>query len=195
MVSAALSFLVGGLLLGLSSYVPTLGQEVLDASAITGGFALAALTLGWPVAASQAGRLYLTIGFRVTGLLGFVLAVAGAAVLVVLGTSGSLVPVAGGCALIGLGMGWIAAPALSLAQSSVDWGERGVASATNMFARLSGPRWRSQCSGPWSTPWSMTIRHPRCWPPGASRLVGILVIAAAMGVLELFVPKRVTPRD
>ena len=49
-VSGALSFLVGGLLLGLSSYVPTLGQEVIGASAITSGFALAALTLAgrWP---------------------------------------------------------------------------------------------------------------------------------------------------
>jgi multidrug resistance protein len=49
-VTSAVSFLVGGLLLGLSSYVPTLGQEVIGASAIVSGFALAALTLGWPVA-------------------------------------------------------------------------------------------------------------------------------------------------
>src|SRR3954447_14610705 len=50
-VPVAVSFLVGALLLGLSSYVPTLGQEVVGASAIVSGFALAALTLGWPVAA------------------------------------------------------------------------------------------------------------------------------------------------
>ena len=67
---SALGMLVGGLLLGLSSYVPTLGQDVVGASAVVSGFALAALTLGWPVAASVAGRLYLSIGFRATGLLG-----------------------------------------------------------------------------------------------------------------------------
>ena len=82
-VPCSLGFLVGGLLLGLSSYVPTLGQEVVGASAVVSGFALAALTLGWPVAASVAGRLYLSIGFRATGLLGVSLAIAGAVVLVV----------------------------------------------------------------------------------------------------------------
>ena len=34
------------------------------------GFALAAMTVGWPIAASQSGRLYLTLGFRATGALG-----------------------------------------------------------------------------------------------------------------------------
>ena len=86
-VTSALSMLVGGLLLGLSSYVPTLGQDVVGASAIVSGFALAALTLGWPVAASLSGRLYLSIGFRATGLLGAGLAVAGSLVLV-LGDTG-----------------------------------------------------------------------------------------------------------
>src|SRR4029079_14855589 len=79
-VTSALSFLVGGLILGLSSYVPTLGQEVLGASAIVSGFALAALTLGWPVAAAVSGRLYLSIRFRATGLLGVTLALAGSLV-------------------------------------------------------------------------------------------------------------------
>ena len=69
---ARCSLLVGGLILGLSSYVPTLGQDVIGASAIVSGFALAALTLGWPVAAALSGRLYLSIGFRATGLLGVV---------------------------------------------------------------------------------------------------------------------------
>ena len=54
---------------------------MIGASAIVSGFALAALTLGWPVAAALSGRLYLSIGFRATGLLGVGLAVAGSLVL------------------------------------------------------------------------------------------------------------------
>ena len=52
--------------------------------------------------------------------------------------AGSLWHVALGCLLIGFGMGWVAAPALVVAQSSVAWGERGVATATNMFSRSVG---------------------------------------------------------
>ncbi len=195
-VSAALSFLVGGLLLGLSSYVPTLGQEVIGASAITSGFALAALTLGWPVAASQAGRLYLTIGFRATGLLGVFLAVAGAVVLVAFDTAGSLWHVAGGCVLIGLGMGWVAAPALIVAQSSVAWGERGVATATNMFARSVGSAVGVAVFGAMVNAVVGDRPTPALLATGVHHVfVGILVIAVGMGVLELFMPRRVEPRD
>jgi multidrug resistance protein len=195
-VSGALSFLVGGLLLGLSSYVPTLGQEVIGASAITSGFALAALTLGWPVAAAQAGRLYLTVGFRATGLLGVALAVAGAVVLVVLDTTESLWPVAGGCVLIGLGMGWVAAPALIVAQSSVAWGERGVATATNMFARSVGSAVGVAVFGAMVNAVAGDSPTPASLATGVHHVfVGILAIALAMGLLELFMPVRVTQRD
>ncbi|MEP7090966.1 MAG: MDR family MFS transporter [Nocardioidaceae bacterium] len=194
--TSALSMLVGGLLLGLSSYVPTLGQEVIGSSAIVSGFALAALTLGWPVAAATSGRLYLSIGFRATGLLGVGLAVAGSLVLVVLDTGGSLWHVAVGCVLIGFGMGWIAAPALVVAQSSVAWGQRGVATATNMFARSFGSAVGVAVFGAMVN--AVVGRHPTAalLSTGIHRVfVGILLIALAMGVLEIFMPRRIAPRD
>ena len=61
---------VGAILIGLTSYVPLYVQGVLGTSALVAGFALAALTIGWPIAASTAGRLYLRIGFRNTALIG-----------------------------------------------------------------------------------------------------------------------------
>jgi MFS family permease len=196
LVTSSLSFLVGGLLLGLSSYVPTLGQEVVGASAIVSGFALAALTLGWPVAAGMSGRLYLTVGFRATGLLGVALALAGSTVLVLLGTGGSLWPVAGGCVLIGLGMGWIAAPALVVAQSSVAWGERGVATATNMFARSVGSAVGVAVFGAMVN--AVVGDHPTAplLATGIHRVfIGILLIAVAMGLLELLMPRRIQPHE
>jgi multidrug resistance protein len=47
------SMAVGVLTLGLSSYVPMFVQEVLGTGALIAGFALAGLTIGWPIAASR----------------------------------------------------------------------------------------------------------------------------------------------
>jgi EmrB/QacA subfamily drug resistance transporter len=195
-VTSAISLLVGGLILGLSSYVPTLGQEVLGASAIVSGFALAALTFGWPIAAALSGRLYLTIGFRATGLLGVASALAGSLVLVVMDTAGGLWHIAVGCALIGFGMGWIAAPALVVAQSSVAWQDRGVATGTNMFARSVGSAVGVSVFG--AVVNAVTGDHPTAatLSTGVHRVfVGILVLVVAMGVLELLMPVRVRQPD
>ena len=64
------SLAVGVMLIGLVSYIPLYAQGVLGTSALVGGFAVAALTLGWPISASLAGRIYLRIGFRATALIG-----------------------------------------------------------------------------------------------------------------------------
>jgi multidrug resistance protein len=191
-VTSAISFLVGGLIVGLSSYVPTLGQEVLGASAIVSGFALAAMTLGWPISASQAGRLYLSVGFRATGMLGSAVAVAGAAVLVFLGGTSSLWTVAAGCLLIGLGMGWVAAPALVVAQSSVDWSERGVVTGTNLFARSVGSAVGVAVFG--AVVNSTVGTHPTAplIADGVQRVfVGVLAVTVVLALLEVLMPVRV----
>jgi len=134
LVSAA----VGAVLLGLTSYVPTYVQEALGTGPLVAGFALAALTIGWPVSASQAGRLYLRIGIRATAFVGAVVVVAGAALLLLLDSSSSVVQVGLTCFVIGLGMGLTAAPTLIAAQSAVGWQQRGVVTGTNMFFRSMG---------------------------------------------------------
>ena len=191
--TSALSFLVGALLLGLSSYVPTLGQEVLGASAIVSGFTLAALTLGWPVAAAVAGRMYLSIGFRATGLLGVATATAGTLVLALPDDAGSLWHIAAGCVLIGLGMGWVAAPAIVVAQMSVPWNRRGVATANNMFSRSVGSAVGVAVFGAMVN--ATTGEHPTAatLATGIHRVfVGLVVLALAMAVLEAFMPRRVS---
>ena len=101
---------------------------------------------------------------------------------------------AAGCVLIGFGMGWVAAPALVVAQSSVAWGERGVATATNMFSRSVGSAVGVAVFGAMVN--AVVGDHPTgpLLAVGVHRVfVGILVLAVAMGVLELFMPKRVSP--
>lgn len=129
---------VGGILLGLTSYVPTYVQDVLGAGPLVAGLAVGALTIGWPVSASQAGRIYTRVGFRNCALIGGATAVGGCLLLTLLNGSSPVLQVAATCFLIGLGMGLVAVPTLIAAQSSVGWSERGVVTATNMFCRSTG---------------------------------------------------------
>ncbi|GAB3826913.1 MFS transporter [Dactylosporangium cerinum] len=80
-----IALVVGALLIGLTSFVPSFAQGVLGASAVVAGFAVAAMSLGWPIAATLSGRVYLRIGFRDTGLVGSAAVVAGTVMCAVLG--------------------------------------------------------------------------------------------------------------
>ncbi len=132
------SLLVGVLTLGLSSYVPLYAQSVLGHGAVAAGLALAAMTIGWPIAAATAGRFYLTLGFRATMLMGGAIALVGALWLLTVGADSSLLHLAGPCFVMGIGFGYVASPAVIAAQSSVAWHERGVATGATMFARSVG---------------------------------------------------------
>jgi EmrB/QacA subfamily drug resistance transporter len=129
---------VGVMLIGLTSFIPLYAQGVLHTSALVAGFALAALTLGWPLAASVAGRIYLRIGFRRTALIGAVVIMIGAALLDLLSARSTVWQVAATCFVIGMGLGLVASPTLIAAQSAVDWERRGVVTGTNVFARSMG---------------------------------------------------------
>ncbi|WP_246595041.1 MFS transporter [Actinoplanes auranticolor] len=129
---------VGAILLGLSSYIPVYAQEALGTGPLVAGLALGALTIGWPISASQAGRVYLRVGFRGCALIGSALVVGGVALLLRLDQRSSVYEVGAYCLVIGLGMGLTAAPTLIAAQSSVGWTERGVVTANNIFLRSLG---------------------------------------------------------
>jgi len=136
--SSLVSVLVGAIVLGLTSYVPTFTQGVLGTGALVAGLTVGALTLGWPLAASQAGKVYLRIGFRGTALIGSGLATLGAASTLLITEDSTLAQVAASCFLVGAGMGMVATPTLIAAQTSAEWAERGVVTSANMFARSLG---------------------------------------------------------
>ena len=129
---------VGAIVIGLSAYVPTYLEGAIGAPPLVAGLALAALTLGWPLAASFSGRFYLRIGFKNTVLIGLVFAILGSSSLAFFAGDPSVVIVAVSCFVIGLGMGLIAVPSLVAAQSSVDWNVRGVVTGANLFSRSIG---------------------------------------------------------
>jgi EmrB/QacA subfamily drug resistance transporter len=132
------SLVVGALLIGLTSYLPTYAQGVLGVGPLVAGFAVAALTLGWPIAASLSGRVYLRIGFRNTALFGAAVVIVGA-VFTALLTATSPVWVAAAAAFVmGVGLGFTTSPTIVAAQSVVGWERRGVVTGANMFARSLG---------------------------------------------------------
>lgn len=132
------AFIVGMLILGLSSYVPLYTQVVLGQGAVVAGLTLATMFIGWPIAASISGRFYLTLGFRFTLLMGAVFALAGAVVLSTVSGDSSVLHISTACFLMGVGFGFVNAPAVVAAQSSVTWRSRGVVTATNSFSRSVG---------------------------------------------------------
>ncbi|GAA2881316.1 MFS transporter [Actinoplanes cyaneus] len=189
-ISGQLSVGIGAILMALSSYVPTYAQEALGAGPLVAGLALAALTLGWPVSASQAGRIYLRFGFRVCALAGTALVFAGSALLLLLGRHSSVLEVAGFCAIIGLGMGLTASPTLIAAQSSVGWSERGVVTANNIFLRSLGSALGVAVFGAVA---NAVLGSGAVTAAGLTTAVhrifiGIVIVAAVMVVLAAFLP-------
>jgi len=129
---------VGAVLVGLTSYVPTFLESTTGATPLVAGLAVAALTVGWPISASQSGRLYLRIGFRPTALIGLGLASVGSLALWLTSSRPNVWATAASCFVVGLGLGLVATPTLIAAQASVPWNERAVVTGSNMFMRSVG---------------------------------------------------------
>jgi EmrB/QacA subfamily drug resistance transporter len=136
--ASAVAALVGMMHIGLTSYVPTFVQGVPGTGPLVAGFAIATLSLGWPLTSSLSARLYLRIGFRSTSLIGATLSACGAALLTLVGSGSNIVTVAIACFIVGAGLGLVAAPTLIAAQTTAGWAERGVVTGTNTFSRSIG---------------------------------------------------------
>ncbi|MBM0128166.1 MDR family MFS transporter [Pimelobacter simplex] len=132
------AFVVGTVMLGVTSYVPVYAQQVLGAGAVTAGLAVAALAIGWPIAASTAGRFYLHGTYRGCLLAGAGFGLVGAGIVATAGPGSPVWLLALGCLVLGLGLGYVASPGIVAAQAAVTWRDRGVATGSNMFMRSVG---------------------------------------------------------
>jgi EmrB/QacA subfamily drug resistance transporter len=130
------ALLFGVVMYGATAFVPLFVQGGLGRSAYEAGFALAPLTLGWPVGSTLAGRLFVRVGYQPLIVAGGLAMTAGALMLALVNSSTAWV--GGAAAVLGLGMGLISTPTIIVIQSSVPWRERGAATALNQFSRTIG---------------------------------------------------------
>ncbi|WP_181348991.1 MDR family MFS transporter [Thalassobacillus sp. CUG 92003] len=132
------SMVTGMILIGVSSYLPAFVQGVMERSATVAGFTLTAMSIGWPIASTVAGRLLLRIGFRATSMIGGVSLVLGGIVFTTLSPGHGPLWAAAGSFFIGIGMGLSTTSFIVSIQSTVSWQMRGIATAANMFMRTLG---------------------------------------------------------
>jgi EmrB/QacA subfamily drug resistance transporter len=125
-------------LMGLTTFLPIYVQTVLNRSAVSAGLALSMMLLGWPIAATFAARTFHRFGIRTLIIAGALLMPVGASLFVLLTPESSPVMAGIGSLIMGLGMGLMNVSALVLIQGSVDWRERGAATASNVFSRNLG---------------------------------------------------------
>jgi EmrB/QacA subfamily drug resistance transporter len=200
------SFVVGILLIGLITYIPLYGQVVLGNDAVSAGFALAALLLGWPLAAANVGRFYLSIGFRATMLIGATVSLLGTALLLTLGEDSSLVHLAVPCFVMGLGFGFCVAPSIIAAQSSVTWRDRAVTTGTTVFSRTVGSAMGVAAFGALvntSVTQALGVAHPEIenLSPGVlepaihTTFVVSVVVAGVLVLIALLMPRVVEPAE
>ena len=132
------SFVNGMLLMGVATYLPAYIQGVMGKNATVAGFALSVMSLGWPLASTAAGRIWLKIGTRNTALIGGAFLLAGSLLFLTLDAAKGPVWAGIGSFLTGAGMGFCTLTFTVAIQSSVPWSLRGTATASNLFMRTLG---------------------------------------------------------
>jgi EmrB/QacA subfamily drug resistance transporter len=138
LVSGLAALLVGGVMIGIVTYVPLFVQGVLGSSATVAGGVLATMSIGWPLAGAMAGRAILRWGYRLTALLGGWILLVSVLMMLVIDSQTSPFYIAF-CALVsGLGLGFSTTSFIVGIQNEVTWERRGVATASNLFLRSLG---------------------------------------------------------
>jgi multidrug resistance protein len=129
---------LGLLMVAPAVFLPTYAQAVLGLAPVAAGFVLSVWTLSWPVSAALSQHVYRRIGFRNTAMLGI-----GTAALILFAFP--FLPYPGEAwqpallmLLLGAALGLFQLPLLVGVQSTVDWAERGTATASVLFCRQTG---------------------------------------------------------
>jgi EmrB/QacA subfamily drug resistance transporter len=132
------TFMGGAMMFGFSSYVPLFIQGVRGDTALQSGLILLPMSFLWTVGSIISGRTLLKVGYYPSLIVGGMLLVTGAITLLFLSRDSSLAIAAIAGAFAGLGMGFTMPALVISVQNSVDWSQRGVATALTQFFRTIG---------------------------------------------------------
>ncbi len=136
--SIGVSMLGSLALMGLTAFLPMYVQTVLHRSPLVAGLTMTAMLMGWPIGATTAAHTFQRFGLRNVLLLGAALQPIGAACFLFLDPQSPALLAAVGSGIMGLGMGLLNTCALVLIQEAAPRGQRGAATASNIFARNLG---------------------------------------------------------
>jgi MFS family permease len=137
--AAASAALLGCAMMASLTYAPLYVQGALGGTPTEAGAVVAPMLVGWPVASTLTGRRLAATGFRAPVRLGAVLIAASLGAFAwAVGSRAGTAAMQATMFAFGAGMGVANTALLVGVQSSVGWGQRGVATATNMFARTMG---------------------------------------------------------
>jgi len=138
-VSTVAGALVGAGMISMVTYVPLYVQGVLGGSPTEAGSAITPMVIGWPIASAISGRVLPRVGFRPLVRWGLAISAAAAVALALLLRPGASLHVPQALSMaFGVGLGLANTALLIAVQTSVEWRQRGVATASTMFARTIG---------------------------------------------------------
>ncbi len=137
-IANIVSLTTGIMMIGISSFLPTFVQGVMEQTPIVAGFTLTTMSIGWPIASTLSGRMLLSLGYRKTSIIGGVSLIIGSIFFVTMTASSGPAWAAAGSFLLGVGMGLTSTAFIVSIQSTVSWEQRGIATASNMFMRNLG---------------------------------------------------------
>ncbi|WFN90989.1 MDR family MFS transporter [Arcanobacterium wilhelmae] len=185
---------IGALTVGVTSFAPNFLQQATGISPILAGLAVAAMTLGWPLAGGNSAKLYLRRGFHRTIRLGAVIALIGSILLAVTVHWPSAWFVAGFAFILGLGLGFATAPSTIAAQNSVGWNQRAQVTAINTFARSIGSAVGVAVFGAVSNA-VLGYYGGQATPASVTASTQAVFIGVVLGALAMLAGALLTPKD
>src|SRR5690625_469258 len=141
------TFSSGVIMIGLSSFLPTYVQGVMGYSALIAGFTLTMMSIGWPIASSLTGYIFLKISFRTTAMIGGCFLLFGSLFFILLDPSKGPIMAGIGSFVVGIGMGMTSTTFIVAIQNNVDWQTRGIATGSNICIRQVGSSLRVDLRG------------------------------------------------
>jgi EmrB/QacA subfamily drug resistance transporter len=132
------AFAIGAVMMATVVFVPTYVQGVMGRSALVAGFALTAMSMGWPIGSTLAGRLVNHSTYRAMAVIAGAGLVLGAALLIAMDPARGPLWAGSAAFLTGLGMGFGNTCVILAAQSSVPFRQRGIATSMGLFMRMLG---------------------------------------------------------
>ncbi|MGH7461667.1 MAG: MFS transporter, partial [Longimicrobiales bacterium] len=99
---------------------------------------LVAMSIGWPLASTLAGRFMIRIGYRPLVVGGALLTMLGVGMLTFAGPATSMLFLIAAMVVLGIGNGFVSTPYLVAVQNAVPWHRRGIATSIGQFFRTIG---------------------------------------------------------